>query len=144
MQRVHITNYKLKDEQVNEYIKNNPVSLPDDFLNVLRDFPSLNTTQAMYVPLYMRLTGSPMFKTAFSKALGTDKGIYFELSTVANVLNGINDFTPVTEEQFIEVNKNIKEIVNTDTAIINCGAYGKGRIYHLEYTKLADSERGRL
>ena len=32
MQRVHITNYKLKDEQVNEYIKNNPVSLPDDFL----------------------------------------------------------------------------------------------------------------
>lgn len=28
--------------------------------------------------------------------------------------------------------------------IINCGAYGKGRIYHLEYTKLADSERGRL
>ena len=60
---------------VNDYIKNNPVSLPDDFLNVLRDFPSLNTPQAMYVPLYMRLTGSPMFKTAFSKALGTDKGI---------------------------------------------------------------------
>lgn len=51
---------------------------------------------------------------------------------------------PVTEEQFIEANKNIKEIVNTDTAIINCGVYGKGRIYHLEYTKLADSERGRL
>lgn len=44
----------------------------------------------------------------------------------------------------IEVDKNIKDIVNTDTAIINCGAYGKGRIYHLEYTKLADSERGRL
>lgn len=59
MQRVHITNYKLKDEQVNEYIKNNPVSLPDDFLNVLRDFPSLNTPQAMYVPLYMRLTEAP-------------------------------------------------------------------------------------
>ena len=103
MQRVHITNYKLKDEQVNEYIKNNPVSLPDDFLNVLRDFPSLNTPQAMYVPLYMRLTGSPMFRTAFSKALGTDKGIYFELSTVANVLNGINDFTPVTEEQLAKI-----------------------------------------
>lgn len=48
------------------------------------------------------------------------------------------------EEQFIEANKNIKGIVNTDTAIINCGAYGKGRIYHLEYTKLVDSERGRL
>lgn len=103
MQRVHITNYKLKDEQVNEYIKNNPVSLPDDFLNVLRDFPSLNTPQAMYVPLYMRLTGNPMFRTAFSKALGTDKGIYFELSTVANVLNGINDFTPVTEEQLAKI-----------------------------------------
>ena len=103
IQRVHITNYKLKDEQVNEYIKNNPVNLPDDFLNVLRDFPSLNTTQAMYVPLYMRLTGSPMFRTAFSKALGTDKGIYFELSTVADVLNGINDFTPVTEEQLAKI-----------------------------------------
>lgn len=103
MQRVHITNYKLKDEQVNEYIKNNPVNLPDDFLNVLRDFPSLNTTQAMYVPLYMRLTGSSMFRMAFSKALGTDKGIYFELSTVADVLNGINDFTPVTEEQLAKI-----------------------------------------
>lgn len=103
MQRVHITNYKLKDEQVNEYIKNHPVNLPDDFLNVLRDFPSLNTTQAMYVPLYMRLTGSSMFRTAFSKALGTDKGIYFELSTVADVLNGINDFTPVTEEQLAKI-----------------------------------------
>lgn len=103
MQRVHITNYKLKDEQVNEYIKNNPVNLPDDFLNVLRDFPSLNTPQAMYVPLYMRLTGSSMFRTAFSKALGTDKGIYFELSTVADVLNGINDFTPVTEEQLAKI-----------------------------------------
>lgn len=103
MQRVHITNYKLKDEQVNEYIKNHPVNLPDDFLNVLRDFPSLNTPQAMYVPLYMRLTGSSMFRTAFSKALGTDKGIYFELSTVADVLNGINDFTPVTEEQLAKI-----------------------------------------
>lgn len=103
MQRVHITNYKLKNEQVNEYIKNHPVNLPDDFLNVLRDFPSLNTPQAMYVPLYMRLTGSSMFRTAFSKALGTDKGIYFELSTVANVLNGINDFTPVTEEQLAKI-----------------------------------------
>lgn len=48
------------------------------------------------------------------------------------------------KEQFIEANKSIKDIVNTDTAVINCGAYGKGRIYHLEYTKLADSERGRL
>ncbi len=103
IQRVHITNYKLKDEQVNEYIKSNPVNLPDDFLNVLRDFSSLNTTRAMYVPLYMRLTGSSMFRTAFSKALGTDKGIYFELSTVADVLNGINDFTPVTEEQLAKI-----------------------------------------
>lgn len=32
----------------------------------------------------------------------------------------------------IEANKNIKDILNTDTAIINCGAYGKGRIYNLE------------
>lgn len=103
IQRVHITNYKLKDEQVNEYIKSNPVNLPDDFLNVLRDFSSLNTTRAMYVPLYMRLTGSSMFRTAFSKALGTDKGIYFELSTVADALNGINDFTPVTEEQLAKI-----------------------------------------
>lgn len=41
-------------------------------------------------------------------------------------------FIHVTEEQFIEANKNIKDILNTDTAIINCGAYGKGRIYNLE------------
>lgn len=43
---------------------------------------------------------------------------------------------PLTEEQFIEGNKKIKDIVNTDDAIIDFGAYGKGKIYHLEYTKL--------
>lgn len=59
-------------------------------------------------------------------------------------INQIKNKIHEIEEQFIEANKNIKDIVNTDTAIINCGAYGKGRIYHLEYTKLADSERGRL
>lgn len=43
---------------------------------------------------------------------------------------------PLTEEQFIEGNKKIKYIVNTDDAIIDFGAYGKGKIYHMEYTKL--------
>jgi hypothetical protein len=47
-------------------------------------------------------------------------------------INQIKNKIHEIEEQFIEVNKNIKEIVNTDTAIINCGAYGKGRIYNLE------------
>lgn len=42
---------------------------------------------------------------------------------------------PLTEEQFIEGNKKIKDIVNTDDAIIDFGAYGKGKIYHMEYTK---------
>ena len=70
--------------------------------------------------------------------------LYMRNKSYFNLIICILLILPVTEEQFIEVNKNIKEIVNTDTAIINCGAYGKGRIYHLEYTKLADSERGRL
>lgn len=43
---------------------------------------------------------------------------------------------PLTEEQFIERNKKIKDIVNTDDAIIDFDEYGKGRIYHMEYTKL--------
>lgn len=42
---------------------------------------------------------------------------------------------PLTEEQFIEGNKKIKDIVNTDDAIIDFGSYGKGKIYHIEYTK---------
>lgn len=56
------------------------------------------------------------------------------------------DHEKISNELFY-INKNFEkpeDILNTDTAIINCGAYGKGRIYHLEYTKLADSERGRL
>lgn len=103
VQRVHITNYKLEDEQIKKYIASNPVNLPDDFLDVLKNFSSLNTPQALYIPSYARLTGNPMFRTAFSKALGTDKGTYFELSTVAGVLNGINDFTPATEEQLAKI-----------------------------------------
>ncbi|WP_455584153.1 TlpA family protein disulfide reductase [Bacteroides sp.] len=103
IQRVHIVNYQLKEDDIRQYMENNPVHLPDDFYNILKDFPSLNTIQALYTPLYVRLTGNPTFREAFGKALGTDKGIYFELSTVASALNSINDFTPVTEEQLAQL-----------------------------------------
>lgn len=103
IQRVHIVNYQLKEDEIRQYMENNPVHLPDDFYNILKDFPSLNTIQALYTPLYVRLTGNPTFREAFGKALGTDKGIYFELSTVASALNSINDFTPVTEEQLAQL-----------------------------------------
>lgn len=36
------------------------------------------------------------------------------------------------------------DIINPLKDCLKSGAYGKGRIYLLEYTKLADSERGRL
>lgn len=100
IQSAHIANYNLKNEQAEEYMKNNPVNLPGDFLDVLKEFPSLNTPQALYSPQYMYFITNPMLKMTLSKALGTDKGIYFELTTVMDALQSINDFTPVTEEQF--------------------------------------------
>lgn len=52
---------------------------------------------------------------------------------------------PIKNEQLgYECNVFDLFIHDATKAFINCGAYGKGRIYHLEYTKLADSERGRL
>lgn len=50
-------------------------------------------------------------------------------------INQINNKIHEIEEQIIEGNKKIKDIVNTDDAIIDFGSYGKGKIYHMEYTK---------
>ena len=103
VQRVHIVNYKLEGEASKEYVKNNPVQLPDNFYDLLKDFSNLNTPEALYTPQYARLTASQTFRKAFGKALGTDKGIYFDLSIVANVLNGISEFTPASEEQLAQI-----------------------------------------
>lgn len=50
VQRVHIVNYKLEGEASKEYVKNNPVQLPDNFYDLLKDFSNLNTPEALYTP----------------------------------------------------------------------------------------------
>ena len=52
VQRVHIVNYKLEGEASKEYVKNNPVQLPDNFYDLLKDFSNLNTPEALYTPQY--------------------------------------------------------------------------------------------
>lgn len=60
--------------------------------------------------------------------------------TIIQILNSLttvgekslDDLIEYYGHHIIEANKSIKDIVNTDTAVINCGAYGKGRIYNLE------------
>lgn len=67
-----------------------------------------------------------------TKAMIISKSEYEENIDETESIQEDDQWIKEEEEQFIEANKNIKDIVNTDTAIINCGAYGKGRIYNLE------------
>lgn len=104
MQRAHVFNNKLNKEQAAEYAKNNPApTLPEGYFDILKDFSVLNAPEAVYASVYGRVVGSQVLKPHLSKALGTDKGIYFELSAVAKLLNDINSFTPATDEQLAEL-----------------------------------------
>lgn len=103
IQRVYIINNNLKDDAINEYIKNNPIDLPEHYYDVLKEFSVINTPQALYAPAYPRLVQSSSFKEAFGKALNTEKGIYFDLYFVAEVLNNIKAFIPATEEQLAQI-----------------------------------------
>lgn len=105
IQRAYAINNNLNNQQEEEYMKNNPVKLPEDYFSVLADFTSLNEPAAIYAGLYNRLSNMPGFLKHYAKAMNTDKGNLFEIASVGRVLYGILDFIPATEQQMSQLAK---------------------------------------
>lgn len=103
IQRAYVINNHLNDQQEEEYMKNNPVKLPEDYFNVLAEFTSLNEPEAVYAQLFNRLSNTPSFLKHYAKAMNTDKGNLFEIASVGRVLYGILDFIPATEQQLTQL-----------------------------------------
>lgn len=103
IQRAYAFNNQLSREQEEEYMKSNPVVLPENYFNVLADFTSLNTPGAIYANLYRRLVNMPPFLKHYAKAIGTDKGTVFEIASAAQLLNNIQNFIPATEQQIAQL-----------------------------------------
>lgn len=103
IQRAYAINNNLNNQQEEEYVKNNPVKLPEDYFNVLADFASLNEAEAVYTGLFNRLSNMPSFLEHYAKAMNTDKGNLFKIASAGRVLYGILDFIPATEEQIAQL-----------------------------------------
>ena len=91
-----LTNNKITREEANDYYAK--LTLPDDYYDVIGTFTTVNTPLSIYTIASSRYVGHPILMKELAKTLGTDKGIYFELSEVATILRKIDDFTPLTDE----------------------------------------------
>ena len=100
--RAYIYNNHLNGEAQEKYLATRKFNFPDDFYNVLKDFSLLNDSLILYVNatgMYVYLWQTQNLQPVFSKALGTDQGILFDLMRVTGVQNDIQSFKPVSEAQ---------------------------------------------
>jgi hypothetical protein len=92
------------------------VDLPDDFYNILKEFPLLNAPQVLYTEetamclLDWKLKNS---QPIFSKALGTDQGIIFDLLKVTGMNFDIKNSKPVDEAQIAQLPAVFQEFIRT-------------------------------
>lgn len=91
-----IENKEITMEEAGSYFEK--LTLPENYYDGLEKLAILNTPQSVFNITFSRLMGNHIFNEQFSKALGTDKGIFFELSTAAEILQKIDNFTPLTQE----------------------------------------------
>jgi thiol-disulfide isomerase/thioredoxin len=101
-------------EVVANYYTSGKFDLPDDFYNVLKDFSFLNDPQILYTRSAMTFS-SPRkdinLQLIFSKALGTDYGIIFDLMKVSNIYDNIKNFRPVDEAQIQQLPADFQEFI---------------------------------
>lgn len=100
-------------ETISKYYATRKFDLPDDFYDVLKDFPLLNVPQILYTRESMSLYGwkAPDRKLVLSKAIGTSQGILFDLMKVADIYDEIKDFKPVDEDQINQIPADFQQFI---------------------------------
>ena len=100
--RAFAYNHQSDKAAVDKYYATRKFNLPEDFYDVLKDFPMINDSGILYVQnagLYAVQWQMQNMQPVLSKALGTDSGTLFDLLKVIGEYNDIQNFKPVSEAQ---------------------------------------------
>jgi len=117
LDEAYIFNHQLENDQkaIDQYYATRKFNLPDDFYNVLKDFPLINSPQILYVQETSGCANQWQAKNmqpVLSKALGTDQGTLFDMMKVAGIYNDIQNFNPVSEAQIKQLPVAYQELIS--------------------------------
>ena len=101
-------------EAINKYYASRKFIIPDDFYNVLRDFPLINNPQMLYTQEAVSYASKWQYQNmqpVLSKALGTDHGTLFDIMKMTGMYNSIQEFEPVNEEDIEQLPAVYQELI---------------------------------
>lgn len=91
-----ITNQLTQEERL-EY---KPADLSKDFFDIgYKGFTEINSPLLVYSVNYSQVVDNPFIREKLISATGINKGFFFDLSEVGEVMQQISDFGPATPEQ---------------------------------------------
>jgi thiol-disulfide isomerase/thioredoxin len=113
--RAYIHKNNLREmEEAKKYYATRKLDIPADLYTVLKDFRLINDPQILYnfqTAYCVYEWQIRHFESELAGALGTDKGILFDLMKAAGVYAGIKNFVPANEEQIAGLITPYKEFI---------------------------------
>lgn len=94
---------KLQRNESEAYFKKLDESLPADYIPT-ETLKHLNIPQAILVQPYLyAINVSARRQNDYTRRLGTDKGVFFDIARTTLLYQSIKDFTPLTDTQKVEI-----------------------------------------
>lgn len=101
--QAYLKKNKLENEMGREYYMKIQQGMPKDYIPA-SCYKAFNVPQILITPSYVNSIRMAVYqKDAVTKALGTDKGCFFDVLKTATLYQGIKDFNPLTEAQKQEI-----------------------------------------
>ena len=113
----YIQNNQLRNDRkaMDKYYATRKFNLPSDFYNISKDFSLLNDPLIVYAQETYQYVGywweMQDLALTFSKVLGTDQGIIFDLTRINDIYRSINDLKPVDEAQIQQLPVALQEFI---------------------------------
>ncbi len=99
LKEAHIIANNLSEDDAGAYYRDAKIELPDNYYEVLKEFPIINSSLALYCSNYsagaqwLSQPSIPM-----EQLLGTDRGVFFDSRAVMRFKGGFEEFTPLSAE----------------------------------------------
>jgi thiol-disulfide isomerase/thioredoxin len=97
-----------------KYYETRKLDIPENFYQVLQNFPLINHSTIVYIPeiyRYLSEWQATGFQSEFVRALGTDQGILFDLLQTAGAYNQITEFSPLDGPQIEQLPAVFREYI---------------------------------
>lgn len=102
-QRAYLRKNDIRDRDEAEKFMEQPIDVPESIYNELARFKDFNTPYALYCDYYGGLVTQPELAERYAQAIGTDKGIFFDLGKVNTILRKIDEFQPATSDELLAI-----------------------------------------